>query len=168
MEKEIWKPIEGYEEIYQVSNLGRLKSFFLDKEKGKILKTYVARRGYEMCELRRKDYSVHRLVANAFIANPNNYPYINHIDGVKINNNISNLEWCSAGMNNKHAVKNGLRKKTYFKSSILIIKDGVVIDSMTGIKQIKEKGFDYRSVNMCLSGRSRTHKGCTFERDTIQ
>lgn len=77
------------------------------------LKQRISRRGYYIVNLsvkgKCKTYSVHRLIAKAFIPNPNNYPIINHIDGNKLNNNISNLEWCSYKYNSIHAVTHNLR-----------------------------------------------------------
>ena len=113
---EIWLPIKGYEGLYEISNLGRVKS--LPKVRGravtgeKILKSHVVN-GYEMVMLCRNyktfNASVHRLVAQAFIPNPKNKPHINHIDGNKANNNIENLEWCTPSENMMHAYRTGLK-----------------------------------------------------------
>lgn len=106
MKKEIWKDIPGYEGLYQVSNLGRIKSMkrytkipnAIRIEKEKILKLG-KRNGYYVINLckknKRKSYQVHRLVAQAFIQNPKNKPYINHIDYDPTNNKVKNLEWCT-------------------------------------------------------------------------
>jgi len=121
--QEIWKDVKGYEGMYQVSNLGRIKS--LDRTvvcnrgyklvKGMILKGEISKKGY--CRIRlsngvnnRKKYFVHRIVAFAFICNQDNKPFINHIDGNKLNNNITNLEWCTCSENIQHAFDNGLKK----------------------------------------------------------
>lgn len=92
MQKEIWKDIHDYDG-YQVSSYGRVVN-----KKGHILKGWVTK-GYHYVSLINnsgvKKYRVHRLVAEAFICNPNNLPYINHIDENKLNNNIDNLEWCT-------------------------------------------------------------------------
>ena len=103
MQTEIWKPIEGYEGLYEVSSLGRVKSLGNDKSrKEKILKPGMAR-GYLKVGLCRngkmKFFLVHRLVADAFIPNPMGLPEINHKDEVKTNNIVSNIEWCSAKYN---------------------------------------------------------------------
>ena len=113
---EIWLPIKGYEGLYEISNLGRVKS--LPKVRGravtgeKILKSHVVN-GYEMVMLCRNyktfNASVHRLVARAFIPNPKNKPHINHIDGNKANNSIENLEWCTPSENMIHAYRTGLK-----------------------------------------------------------
>ena len=124
--KEIWKDIEEFEGIYQVSNLGRVRS--VDRmiiyrtgakrlTKGTTLSISQNKLGYLQVSLHKEDkmYSrrVHRLVAKAFIPNPNNYKEINHIDGIKENNCVDNLEWCDRTYNIKHAIDNGLRKKHY-------------------------------------------------------
>ena len=120
--EEKWVPIKGYETMYMVSNLGRIKS--LDKivnskynskaiKKGKLMQTNSLRKGYKYIELydletNHKKFSIHRLIAIHFIPNPNNYPMINHKDGNTLNNSIDNLEWCTASQNSKHAVDTGL------------------------------------------------------------
>lgn len=126
IENEIWKDIKGYENYYQVSNYGRIKSkarirkgkqkqFYLTKEK--ILRAHVnKKRGYVQILLIKKAeqklYLCHRLVAEAFIPNLNNYSEINHIDGNKQNNYVKNLEWCTHSENIKHAYNKSLISET--------------------------------------------------------
>lgn len=113
---EEWRDIQGYEGLYQVSNLGRVKS--LDKtivmadgrnrhQKEKILKLQINKYGYYVITLWNnkvsKQVKVHRLVAIAFIPNPENLPQVNHIDEDKLNNKTGNLEWCTALENNHHS-----------------------------------------------------------------
>jgi len=101
--KKIWKTINDYEGLYQVSNYGEIKSLQHYRGKENILRQRI-KRGYYTIGLRkqnkRKWYIVHRLVAMAFIPNPNNLPQINHKDENKLNNNVENLEWCDALYNN--------------------------------------------------------------------
>lgn len=123
--KEIWKDIKGYEGLYQVSNLGRVRS--LDRyvkqnhntkqlKKGKIIQPTKNHKGYlglKLCkENTSKKVSIHRLVAQTFIPNLENKPQVNHIDGDKTNNRIENLEWCTNSENQIHAYKMGLNKVT--------------------------------------------------------
>ena len=102
---EIWKDVVGWEGLYQVSSFGRVKSF--RRKEPHLLSACVGKHGYRVVLLyngngQRKNERVHRLVAQAFIPNPNNYPYINHKDEDKTNNQVENLEWCTAKYNNNY------------------------------------------------------------------
>lgn len=127
-EPEIWKDIEGYEGLYEVSNYGRIKSKKF-KNKEKIIKSFIGSNGYPTITLYSnnhfiKKFSIHRLVAQAFIPNPNNYPQVNHIDLNKFNNFYSNLEWCTHNMNIQHAVYNG-RYRGENNGAAKLTEDGV-------------------------------------------
>ena len=106
--KEEWRDIEGYEDWYEISNLGRVRSI----DNRKILKTNFSKDGYERVTITKdkitRNMSIHRLVAKAFIPNPYKLPQVNHIDGDKTNNNVDNLEWCTNQENHNHKMKNGL------------------------------------------------------------
>lgn len=121
MVTEIYKDIRGYEELYQVSNLGNVRS--LDRTiinsrnqerfiEGKILSPNKKRTGYLEITIgkngRYRSFLIHRLVAKNFIENIENKPHINHIDGDKTNNTVSNLEWCTISENTTHALNNNL------------------------------------------------------------
>jgi hypothetical protein len=121
-QEEIWKDVVGYEGLYQVSNLGRVRSFGFDKwHKGKIIKgCFDGKKKYLFVSLHKegksKGFNIHRLVATAFIPNPNNLPQVNHKDENKENNCVENLEWCTSIYNttyNNVAYKKAdvLRKK---------------------------------------------------------
>lgn len=126
--EEIWKDIKGYEGLYQVSNLGKIKSLgrtierigpngkkFYRNYPSKIIKIALDTKGYYRTNLAKnginKTVKIHRIVAEAFIPNTYNKPQINHIDGNKQNNNVNNLEWCTNKENQDHSWRNGLRKK---------------------------------------------------------
>lgn len=107
---EIWKDILGYEGLYQVSNLGNVRSLnYRRSGKTKLLKQGTDN-GYKRVELskngKKKKYWVHRLVAISFISNPNNYKEVNHKDEDKSNNNVNNLEWCTREYNNNYGTRN--------------------------------------------------------------
>lgn len=108
--KEEWRDIKGYEGLYQVSNLGRVKSFKGRKER--LFTLYLRKDGYYEVGLRkdktRKFKLVHRLVAEAFIPNSDDKPQVNHINGLKTDNHLNNLEWCTAKENTNHAIDTGL------------------------------------------------------------
>ena len=125
--EEIWKYIEGYEGLYEVSSYGRVRSLgqFVNHNyggyayrKGRILKPGLGSRGYLSVTLSKngiqKNYSVHRLVAQAFIENPDNLPQVNHKDEDRTNNNVTNLEWCDA----KYNVNYGNRLNKFYDSRI--------------------------------------------------
>ena len=116
--EEIWKNIKGYNGLYQISNLGNIYSLYTNK----ILKPFINEKGYLRIDLKgngkRKIFKVHRLVAEHFINNPNNYKEVNHINGVKTDNRVENLEWCTRSHNMKEAVRMGLVIPPYKKQHL--------------------------------------------------
>ena len=159
---EIWKDIKGYEGSYQVSNLGRVKS--LKYQKNRILKTILHNNNYYFVTLCNKDncknYSVHRLVAQAFIPNPNNYPVVNHKDEDKSNNKADNLEWCTIEYNNNYGNHN---KRVAVSNHIPILqfsKEDYLIKRWNSITEAaKELGINITNINNCLRHRSKTSAG---------
>lgn len=100
-----WKSLDWIDSRYSISNTGLVKSEIT----GKTLAFETSYKGYRRVSIKGKHYTIHRLMALAFIPNPDNLPQVNHIDGNKLNNDISNLEWCTNQYNQKHAWKNKLR-----------------------------------------------------------
>lgn len=142
---EVWKDIKDYNGLYQISNLGNIYSY----KTNKILKNAKSGDGYLTIQLCKngiiKTNKVHRLVANSFINNKNRYKEVNHIDGNKHNNNVSNLEWCNRSQNEIHAYKNGLAKGSNknklakdnkrAKKVIQYNLDGIEIKKYDGIRE---------------------------------
>ncbi len=143
---EIWKPITDYEDLYEVSNYGRIRSLCGRYGKNKILSQCVGSKGYKLVTLckkgKQKTVNVHRLVAMAFIPNPDSLPCVNHIDEDKSNNNVSNLEWCSYYYNNIYGQR--LTKSAAKRSiPVICVETGVIYTSAcaasrkTGVQQSK-------------------------------
>ena len=111
---EIWRDIEGYDGLYQVSNLGHVKRFY-KATPPRILKASPNSDGYPFVKLyydgKRKHALIHRLVALAFIPNPDNKPEVNHVDGIKTDNHVDNLEWVTDTENKRHAFATGLQRQ---------------------------------------------------------
>lgn len=135
--QEIWKPIKGYEGLYEISNLGKVKSLiYHNGTKSRILKPRKNKGGYLQVGLYHHNqhqptfYTVHRLVGLNFIDNPNNFTQINHIDGDKTNNQVDNLQWCNSLLNNRHRVY--VLKKSGFPlgKRVKCIETGVIYNSI--------------------------------------
>lgn len=182
--KEIWKDIIGFEGIYEVSNIGRVRS--LDRQiynksssqatigfyrfyPGKILRNVLQSTGYNNVTLHKEGTSypslVHRLVASCFIPNPENKPQVNHINSVRNDNRVENLEWCTASENLFHAYEIGTCKESKGENH----KDSIISDATAiEIFKLNQKGllnteiakiFGIRAnlVAAVLTGRSRVH-----------
>lgn len=157
--QEIWRSVKGYESLYRISNLGRVKSLprlkisgaaGVIKTKEKMLTPCINSAGYYLVVLcnhetkKKTSCFIHRLIMDAFVENPKNYPCINHIDGNKQNNDLNNLEWCSFAHNNKHAYFSGLsigrakmvRQICKHSGKVLAVYDSAKIaEYKTGIKR---------------------------------
>lgn len=140
--EEIWKDVLGYEGLYQVSNLGQVKSFCGSAKFGKpkelILKPYLINSGYHVVtfysENRKKHkFQVHRLVAETFIDNPDNLPCVNHKDENKLNNSVSNLEWCTYQYNNNYGTARIRAVESKRKTVMQMTLDGVPIATYRSI-----------------------------------
>lgn len=155
---EIWKPVKDYPN-YQISNLGRVKSLNYNRSgEEKILKSCTNDYGYYQVSLSRngknKTCKIHRLVAEAFIPNPNNLPQVNHKDEDKNNNTPNNLEWCTAKYNSNYG-KRITRMKDKLKRVILqFTKDGKLIKKWDSIIDVQnELGIKQSNICKCLNGK---------------
>lgn len=166
---EIWKDIKDYEGIYQVSNLGRVKSVDrLDgsnhRLKGKIKSTSIRPNGYENVILfknsKRKGHSIHRLVAQAFISNTDNKSEVNHIDENKTNNQASNLEWVTAKENMNHGTRTHKAILKMSKKVYCFETDKTYINARYASEEL---GVSRKSIcDVCL-GKYKQAKGYTFK-----
>lgn len=144
MIKEYWKNIKGLEGEYQISNLGRIRHINIIKDR------IVG--GYNQITIRKKDYKIHRLVAEAFIDNPNNLPQVNHKDENKQNNNVDNLEWCDARYNINYGsrtqkqietFKNKFNKDFEFKSKL---QKNAIINGRKVAKPLYQYDYDMKLI----------------------
>ena len=168
---EIWKDIKGYEGLYQVSNLGRIKrlSFLHGKskkiiKKEKILKPIINKRnGYVYCGLSdngTKSIRLHKLVLNTFNPCDDEKMQVNHINGNKQDNRLENLEWCTCKENINHAYKIGLKEGRRDKNNTLSKKvaqydiEGKLINIWESTMQIQRSlGYSNTSISQCCNGR---------------
>lgn len=162
---EIWKDIKGYEGLYQVSNLGNIKSFKKSKKfkcpQEFILKSSISNNGYIQVVLygnrTRKKFLVHRLVAEAFIPNPKNYPQINHKDENRSNNSSDNLEWCTAKYNNDYGTAKLRQSISKGKCVEQLLPTGEFIARYASIYVASLiTGVPRRSIKDCCQGKSKT------------
>lgn len=153
---------------YSVSDAGVVKN----SETGRVLKPQIEKNGYLRVLLypEKKHRSVHRMVALTFIPNANNKPHINHIDGNKQNNAVSNLEWCTQQENCRHAIdvlgrhtsietmrKNAERNREFHKKKVLCVETQKVYESIATAE--RELGLCHSSINNAVRGRSKTAGG---------
>jgi hypothetical protein len=172
--QEIWKDIPGFEEHYQASSYGRIRSkqrkitqkghknFYTRTMNGKILQPREQNSNYHLVWLsvgsKKFPELVHRLVAKTFILNADNKSCVNHKNGKKTDNRIKNLEWCSYSENIKHAHKIIERKKV--SKHILCVELNQVFQSIIGAAQILE--INRCAISHALNGRSKTAGGFTW------
>lgn len=159
---ELWKELEEFPQ-YQISSYGRVKSFKRYKE-GKILKTKYTN-GYSRIGLINKEgkqqfVNIHRLVATAFIPNPNNLPVVNHKDENKLNNHAENLEWCTIKQNINYG--NGIEKRRYTNAkSVKCVETGIIYKSFA--EAARETGTPASSISSVFQGKMKKAGGHHWE-----
>lgn len=167
-----WAPVKGYEGLYEVSTNGEVKSLNYNRTgKEKVLKPGKSRGGYLRVFLYKngecKPHSVHRLVAEAFLDNPENLPCVNHKDENPSNNNVNNLEFCSYQYNINYgtAIQRRVEKQINGKKSKPVIaldpKTGIVVAEFHSAREAGRNGFNQGDVSACCRGDKgyKTHKG---------
>lgn len=166
--EEIFKDIKGYEGKYQVSNYGNVKSLNYHRTgKEKLMKPVQNTKGYFWVMLCKplKKFFIHRLVANAFIPNPDNLPCVNHKDEDKTNNHVNNLEFCTHKYNNeygtrlKRVIETQLKNHKLSKKVYQYTLDGELVKEWKSIRECSRNGFDKGNiVSCCKGGRFRNNK----------
>ena len=178
--KEEWRPVKGYEGLYEVSNLGRVKTLqrvyhcgnhhsyrMVDEH---IMKPVKIKGGYLRIALsngcKRSSHLIHRLVAEAFIQNPDNLPTINHKDCNPSNNFVDNLEWCSQQYNNRYGDRiEKVRKKTlnHPKRSKIVLQfnlEGEYINKFLSANEVQRQlGYLQSNISGCCLGKKKTAYG---------
>lgn len=158
MQQEIWKEIPGYPE-YKVSNLGRVQSY--KKKNGPTLMNgELTHNGYIQVTLNHQRFKLHRLVAMAFIPNPDSLPQINHKNEIKTDNRVENLEWCTAKYNNNYGTK--LQRYSITRGKRLVcIESGIVYPNLQSAA--KDLNLDFSHIAKCCRGVLPQHKGFHFK-----
>lgn len=167
---EIFKPVpvDKYKELYEVGNKGSIKSFsrtYYSGEYYKIKKTNEEKcmklgydkDGYLLVGLTKdgatKTYKVHRLVAMAFIPNPYGYLIVNHKNGIRDDNRVENLEWCTNQYNIEYSLAKPIMGINKLDGEVVIFKS---------CREVDNYGFDHSAVIKCCKGRQNSHKGYTW------
>ena len=172
---EEWKDIEGYEGIYQVSNYGNIRRVDsivkYDNEKevhynSKLLKPIKQGNGYYYINLNYKGigktFRVHRLVAKAFIQNPDNLPIINHKNEDKADNRVENLEWCTYKYNSNYGTlprKRDEISKNISKTVLQLTPNGSIVKKWDSTMECGRNGYSQSHIVQCCNGKRKTHKG---------
>ena len=159
--EEIWKDIKGYDGLYQVSSHGNVKSLNYHRTgKEKLMKPILQTNGYLYVSLYKpiKILRIHRLVAEAFIPNPDNLPCVNHKDEDKTNNHVDNLEWCTNKYNINYGSRNKRVSESLSKKVYQYTLDGKFVKEWESISECARNGFNLGAVFSCCIGERKTHK----------
>lgn len=162
----IWKPVDGFEKLYMVSSDGEVRSI---RDGKPYTLTPRKARGYSRVILRNKgndrEAFVHRLVAEAFIANPFNKPQVNHINCIKADNRVSNLEWATGRENIIHAMQNNLLK--FNQKAIVQVLNGEIVKEYNSTVETELDGYVSASVRSCLIGRRKQYRGFQWKYKSV-
>ena len=163
---EEWKDIAGYDGVYQVSNCGRIRSFKKwHNSNMRILKPAIAKKGYLMVSLsfkgKVKHCNIHRLVAEAFLDNPNHYDQINHINENKTDNNVDNLEWCSSSYNMTYGTR-AIRHSIKISKPVICLETGVVYDSSAKASRLNPP-IRQGNITLCCQHKNKSAGGFHWE-----
>lgn len=161
---EIWRAVKGYEGLYEVSNLGNVRSLNYRRMGVKrVLSPKPYGDGYlgvNLYDLQRKQHThyIHRLVAIAFLPNPYDLPQVNHRDENKHNNRIENLEWCTQKYNNDYGTAPQRRGNSLSKPIVQMLNGDVVRVWSSG-REAQSDGFNPSKIAQCCQGKQKHHKG---------
>ena len=171
-EQEVWKPVVGYEGYYEVSNLGRVRSvdrtvrccgLGLRTLKSKMRPAQKRTNGYlyvSLCKDGKHDMrSIHRLVAEAFIPNPDNLPCVNHKDETRTNNNVGNLEWCTAAYNSAYGTARLRASDKRAKPVAIIVYDQEIARFRCALDAEHLTGINHCDISSCAHGKIKTAGG---------
>jgi hypothetical protein len=177
---EIWKPIDKFKDLYEISSIGRVRS---NSRKARILKPGSNKQGYRQVSLGKdwkfNTFRINRLVAIAFIPNPDNKPQVNHINGIKWDDRVENLEWVTAKENSIHAFKIGLKtindlcmKKKIEAVKKLLNKSLINIVTNEEYESLKEASFKtsipYGTISYWLRNRKYNKTNLRYKSDKIR
>lgn len=186
-QEEIWKDVVGYEGLYKISSLGRIKSLnfktfvgrdangvFIRKVHEHIMKPQISKSGYSKIVLKKdgKNFntSIHRIVSIAFIENKNSLPFVNHINEIKCDNSVSNLEWCTHLYNCNHGTRSARQKQSMInnkKLSIQVIKmtkDMIEIETYPSISEAgRQNNIRIQGICGCINGTKSFHSAGGFK-----
>ena len=173
LDGEIWKDVIGFEGIYQVSNMGNVRSVcFHSTDKIQNMKRNKTKFGYLRVQLSKngkiKHCSVHRLVAEAFLPNPMNLPQVNHKNEQKDDNQVTNLEWCTAKYNVNYGTAIQRIKQAQSNPIEQFTLDGVFVRRWNSINEAMRGGFNGGGICQCLKGRYKTSGGFLWKYGDIR
>lgn len=172
MDRELWRWVVGYEGLYMVSSYGRVMSVpkraarsngYMASYDGQILSPSNNTKGYPSVSLHRdgrgRTRAIHRLVAEAFVPNPEGLPSVNHIDEDKTNNSVENLEWCTLEYNNNYGTRNNRISATTANTVQMLLDGKVVAEYPSARKAYEATGTTPSHISECCNGKRKTANG---------